>query len=156
MAKTKYNSAINGGSKYEDRYKLLLDAIGKEYEYQKKYILHDSFRFEGVLNRAITFTPDFIFKDVCVETKGFIDQKYPIKKKMFLKKFEKNIIEITEPRKWLGNAVGSEFLELKKVDKIYKLKKKMYGKQRISLDQVNEIIEKCGGFKYCAEYGIYL
>ena len=75
--------------------------IIKELQLQPKFILQDSFRYEGKHNRAITYSPDFQFYDIesqkriTVDVKGFKTEVYKIKRKLFLYKFpDINFIEV--------------------------------------------------------------
>jgi hypothetical protein len=47
----------------------------------------DKFRFHGKAIRAITYTPDFYLPEhqVIIETKGFANDSFPLREKMFLK-----------------------------------------------------------------------
>ncbi len=53
-----------------------------EYESQKFELL-PAFTFQDTKVRAITYTPDFVGKDFIIECKGFPNDAYPLKKKLF-------------------------------------------------------------------------
>lgn len=84
------------------KYKFMEDnGIIKNLELQPKFILQDSFRYEGKHNRAITYSADFQFYDIeskrviVVDVKGFKTEVYKIKRKMLLYKFPGiNFIEV--------------------------------------------------------------
>lgn len=69
-------------------------------ELQKRFILQDGFRFNDKAIRPITYVADFCYYDVkkkCYiveDTKGHRTTDYKIKKKMFIKRYGMDIIEI--------------------------------------------------------------
>lgn len=70
-------------------------------ELQPKFILQESFRYQGKHNRAITYSADFRFfnvqekKTYIVDVKGYKTEVYKIKKKLLLHKFPNiNFIEV--------------------------------------------------------------
>ena len=66
-------------------YNLLLQfGIIAEYE-SHRFILIPSFKYEGKTQRAITYTPDFVGEDFIIECKGWGNDVWPLKKKMFMK-----------------------------------------------------------------------
>lgn len=94
---SKYNAVCKGKqSKNELRYSEWLKERGKEFEEQKTFVLQEGFEFEGERYLAIKFTPDFFLKDsnMFVDFKGAVDNVYPIKKKMFIKKYNYKLIEV--------------------------------------------------------------
>jgi len=84
------------------KYKLMQEqGIIKDLKLQPKYILQESFRYEGKHNRAITYLADFQFYDVesgktfVVDVKGYKTEVYKIKRKLLLYKFPNiNFIEV--------------------------------------------------------------
>lgn len=86
---------------------------------QPKYILQEGFndkkynfkegKFKNYKYREISYVSDFEFKangkTYTIEAKGFPDQKYPIKKKMFIKKY--------------GDT--HHFIEIRKKDQLFSL-----------------------------------
>lgn len=90
---SKYNST-GKRSKAELEYAKWLSSKGKTFEEQPKYILQDSFEFQGKKYKAITFTPDFKIGNILVDFKGTVDNVYPIKKKLFIKKYSLPLIEV--------------------------------------------------------------
>lgn len=64
-------------------YKKLKEAnIVTEYE-QHKYELLPAFVFHGKKIRAITYLPDFVGKGFIIECKGFANDAFPLRKKLF-------------------------------------------------------------------------
>ena len=64
-------------------YKKLKDAnIVTEYE-QHKYELLPAFVFHGKKIRAMTYLPDFVGKGFIIECKGFANDAFPLRKKLF-------------------------------------------------------------------------
>lgn len=64
-------------------YKKLREAnIKAEYE-QHKFELLPAFTFHGNKVRAITYLPDFVGKDFIIECKGFPNDAFPLKEKLF-------------------------------------------------------------------------
>lgn len=76
-------------------YKKLLE-IGIKPEYEnEKFILIPAFTFQSEKIRAMTYTPDFIFKDHkdilhIVECKGFANDVFPYKWKIFKWRLKEN------------------------------------------------------------------
>lgn len=64
-------------------YKKLKEAnIVTEYE-QHKYELLPAFIFHGKKIRAMTYLPDFVGKGFIIECKGFANDAFPLRKKLF-------------------------------------------------------------------------
>ena len=64
-------------------YKKLKEAnIYAEYE-QYRYILLPSFIFENRTVRAITYLPDFVGNNFIIECKGFPNEAWPLREKLF-------------------------------------------------------------------------
>ena len=64
-------------------YKKLKEAnIYAEYE-QYRYILLPSFIFENKTVRAITYLPDFVGNNFIIECKGFPNEAWPLREKLF-------------------------------------------------------------------------
>lgn len=64
-------------------YKKLKEAdIHAEYE-QYRYILLPSFIFENRTVRAITYLPDFVGNNFIIECKGFPNEAWPLREKLF-------------------------------------------------------------------------
>lgn len=80
---TQYDS-IKFRSKLEVyTYKKLKEAnIFAEYE-QHRYMLLPSFIFENKTVRAITYLPDFVGKNFIIECKGFPNEAWPLREKLF-------------------------------------------------------------------------
>lgn len=84
------------------KYKFMQDqGIIKELQLQPKFILQETFKYEGKTNRMITYSADFQFYDVAskrtivVDVKGFKTEVYKIKRKLLLYKFpDINFIEV--------------------------------------------------------------
>ena len=64
-------------------YKKLKEAnIFAEYE-QYRYELLPAFIFHGKKVRAMTYLPDFVGKSFVIECKGFANESFPLRKKLF-------------------------------------------------------------------------
>lgn len=64
-------------------YKKLKEAnIFTEYE-QHRYELLPAFVFHGKKVRAMTYLPDFVGKGFVIECKGFANDAFPLRKKLF-------------------------------------------------------------------------
>lgn len=64
-------------------YKKLKEAkINAEYE-KHKFELLPAFNFHGKKVRAITYLPDFVGKNFIIECKGFPNDAFPLKEKLF-------------------------------------------------------------------------
>ena len=64
-------------------YKKLKEAnIYAEYE-QYRYMLLPSFIFENKTVRAITYLPDFVGNNFIIECKGFPNEAWPLREKLF-------------------------------------------------------------------------
>lgn len=75
-------------------YKLLKDA-GLKFEYEKhKFVLVGSFTFGYEKIREVTYLPDFLVygegKTIVVETKGYRNDAFPIKLKLFKRHLNEN------------------------------------------------------------------
>ena len=66
----------------------LLAGAGIKFEFQKVFVLQDSFRYRGEAIRAIKCIVDFYLpdRDLIIDTKGYANDVSPIKYKM-LKRF---------------------------------------------------------------------
>lgn len=104
---------INFRSRLETTcYKELISAGFKPKYEEKRFVLMDGFSLDKVIFYTpyrrkyqqyprkllhITYTPDFSFEYkgymVLIDTKGFPNETYPMKKKMFLKKLEEKSLE---------------------------------------------------------------
>lgn len=96
------------------------------FELQRAFV--DS---SGKKHRAITYKADFQVDNEVIDVKGMIDQKFPIKKKMFLKRYGSNkglskyadnpltLKVITKAPKW----TGKEWIELDELIKLRRMKK---------------------------------
>lgn len=56
--------------------------IFAEYE-QHRYVLLPSFKFNNKTIRAITYLPDFVGKDFVIECKGYANESFPLREKLF-------------------------------------------------------------------------
>ena len=64
-------------------YKKLKEAnIDAEYE-QHRYELLPAFIFHGKKVRAMTYLPDFVGRGFVIECKGFANEAFPLRKKLF-------------------------------------------------------------------------
>lgn len=89
-------------SKLEARHyselKLLLKAkVISELTLQKVFLLQDKFKYNGKLERTITYVADFYYikngEEYVIDCKGFRTDVYKIKRKMFLFKYPDVIFE---------------------------------------------------------------
>lgn len=100
--KTKVQKTNRGGTKIEYDgikfrskleaycYKKLKEAnIPVEYE-SKRYTLLPNFKFDNKTIRAITYLPDFIGKDFVIECKGYANESFPLREKLFKYYLTKN------------------------------------------------------------------
>lgn len=72
-----------------------LKEAGIEAGYETvKYTLMHPFRFNGEAVRAITYTPDFVGEKFIIECKGFANETFPIKWKLFKFYLYMNKIEV--------------------------------------------------------------
>lgn len=108
QSKYKNKKIIYNGIKFDSkreckRYKELLLLLKaneiKDLQLQKRFVLQDSFKFQGKTIRSITYIADFVYYDkngnmIVEDTKGVKTEVYKIKKKMFQKKYGIDIIEI--------------------------------------------------------------
>ena len=105
-------------------YKYLLTKYSKEeIVLQPKFLLQESFRDnQGILQRKIEYIADFMILDTkeVIDVKGFQDQKFPIKKKLFLYKFREYTLKLlTAAPKY----TGKEWIELDELKKVRKGRK---------------------------------
>lgn len=71
-------------------YKKLKEAnIYAEYE-QRRYTLLPSFKFDNKTIRAITYLPDFVGKNFVIECKGYANESFPLREKLFKYYLTKN------------------------------------------------------------------
>lgn len=61
---------------------LLKENIPVKYE-KYRFTLLPSFKFGDTTNRAITYTPDFVGENFIIECKGFPNDAFPLKWKLF-------------------------------------------------------------------------
>ena len=100
--KTKIQKTNRGGTKIEYDgikfrskleaycYKKLKEAnIYAEYE-QHRYTLLPSFKFDNKTIRAITYLPDFVGKNFVIECKGYANESFPLREKLFKYYLTKN------------------------------------------------------------------
>ena len=71
-------------------YKKLKEAnIYAEYE-QHRYTLLPNFKFDNKTIRAITYLPDFVGKNFVIECKGYANESFPLREKLFKYYLTKN------------------------------------------------------------------
>lgn len=71
-------------------YKKLKEAnIYAEYE-QYRYTLLPNFKFDNKTIRAITYLPDFVGKNFVIECKGYANESFPLREKLFKYYLTKN------------------------------------------------------------------
>lgn len=99
-----FYNGVHFKSKLEKRAAIALDKMGIEYKYEpKSFILVEGFKpkvpyiVDSCLKtgkvRNLSYTPDFRIKingyTVFIEMKGFANDAYPIRRKLFLKYLER-------------------------------------------------------------------
>lgn len=101
--KVKIFGKIFDSKKEAEYYLLLLDKKRrgkiKDFKLQVPFVLQDEFRFENKRILPITYIADFVITEndgstSVVDTKGFKTEIYKLKKKMFIKRYNKKIIEV--------------------------------------------------------------
>ena len=97
---SKYKAVKTNGfdSGLEDRFHTMLLKSGIEFEKQIKFELQESFKINGKSIQSINYIADFYLKklDIIIDVKGFETADFKIKKKMFQKKFNKDIVCLAE------------------------------------------------------------
>lgn len=100
---TKYNSkkTIVDGIEFDSKKEAnrycelnLLESAGeiKNLQLQPRFILQESFKYQGKTERKIEYVADFMYEEkdgqvVVEDTKGFKTDVYKLKRKLFLKKY---------------------------------------------------------------------
>lgn len=69
--------------------KLLENNLNAEYE-GETFTLVEAFVFQGEKIRPITYTPDFTAVDFIIECKGFSNESFPLRAKLFKKKLNES------------------------------------------------------------------
>jgi len=100
---------------------------------QPEFVLQEKFTdTEGKKHRAITYRADFQIGNEVIDVKGMEDQKFPIKKKMFLKRYNSDrcmaryadnpltLTVITKAPKW----TGKKWIKLDELKKLRRERKK--------------------------------
>lgn len=95
--KTTVDGITFDSRKEAERYKELkeLERVGKidRLELQPRFVLMDSFRYEGKAVRKIEYVADFLYRDISTlelvveDVKGVKTDVYKLKKKLFLKHY---------------------------------------------------------------------
>lgn len=117
MAKTtsKYHSkkvVIDGiefqshkeGNRYSQLKILEKAGLIKDLELQKTFELQEGFKLNGKSHRKITYIADFYYYDnhlkryVVEDVKGYKTEVYKLKKKMFMYKYQVELIEVWQER----------------------------------------------------------
>lgn len=101
-----------------------------EYEMQKVYILQPKFQHEGKSILPIKYVCDFWVKysdghEEVIDTKGFADQKAPIKRKMFWYTFPDLTLRWIAYSKMDGGWIDYEELKKKRAERRKKKKQLM-------------------------------
>lgn len=58
-----------------------------DFELKPTFVLQESFKYNGKSYRAITYTADFRIGDDVIDVKGYPNDVFPLKKKMFIFKY---------------------------------------------------------------------
>ncbi len=94
-----------------------------EYELQKTYILQPKFKHNNKTVLPITYVADFYMKfkdgrEIVVDTKGFPDQKAPMKRKMFWYLYpEIELVWMKYVKKYGGWITDDEYKHIKRAEK---------------------------------------
>ncbi len=102
--KIEYDGIVFDSKKELHRYWELLELeklnLIKQLQLQKKFVLQDKFKMNGKTIRAITYIADFYYYDIqknCYiveDVKGYRNEVYKIKKKLFQHRYGIDIVEI--------------------------------------------------------------
>lgn len=88
-------------------------------EIQPKYILLDAFTKYGVKHQPITYSPDFRVtyfsgKQVCFDVKGFENDRFPLKRKMFDARYpDVDLVVMKRVLKYGGWITDKQYKEFK-------------------------------------------
>lgn len=105
-------------SKFEkETYLLFKKFIGLEYiTLQQSFELQPGFRFEGKWHRAIKYQTDFTIHttdgDLVVDTKGHHTDTFRMKEKMFIYKYQKQILLLYTKRSVMSFIAGLDKTKL--------------------------------------------
>lgn len=86
------------GQKFDSKLELymyqLLEQHKIKFDFRPKYTLQKSFVFQGQTVRSITYTPDFyiIDQNTFVDCKGYPNDVFPIKEKLFKKHLQNSAL----------------------------------------------------------------
>jgi len=89
---------------------MLMAKLIKSFDMQVKYILQEKFRNDlGKMNREISYKADFVVignnnNEYVIDIKGYFDQKFPIKRKLFEYKFQK-VLYVIKTMEELSNLI---------------------------------------------------
>jgi hypothetical protein len=92
-------------------------------ELQPKYILQESFEKFGKKHQAITYSPDFKVTKrdgeiICYDVKGFADQKFPIKRKLFDARYpDIRLVVMKRIVKFGGWLTDEQYMKAKREEK---------------------------------------
>ena len=82
------------------------------FELQKKYELQEGFRHNGKAVRSIDYYADFVVargdKIDIIDVKGHETEVFKLKRKMFIKKYEKDILVIKDINEYLIYLKGND------------------------------------------------
>lgn len=96
-------------------------------EIQPKYILLDAFTKNGVKYQPITYSPDFrvtvisgILKGrvTCYDVKGFENDRFPLKRKMFDARYKEELIVMKRVLKYGGWITDKQYKDFKKAKEV--------------------------------------
>lgn len=92
--KTMYNG-VTYDSKLEVKFASTCNLLGLKFAYQPStYVLVPPFVYMGKKIQPIKYTPDFEGDGWIVETKGYANETWPIRKKLFLKHLMDNAVDV--------------------------------------------------------------
>lgn len=97
--KIKHTHTVFNGVKYKSKLEALfakeMTFRGIDFKYENiTYEIVEGFKFAGKKIQPITYTPDFTGKGWIVEIKGYANELFPMRKKLFLKYLVDNNILI--------------------------------------------------------------
>lgn len=129
---SKYKAVKTNGfdSKMENDFNEMLLKKNITFEKQKKFELQESFVINNKKIKGIYYVADFYLSklDIVIDIKGFETADFKIKKKMFQKKFNKDILCLTKcPEKYEHLNEGRFFegwIENSLLTKLRKINKK--------------------------------
>lgn len=90
------DDGIKFDSKLEHYAYTKMKECGVQFQIKPEYVLIEAFKYLGESVRPMKFTPDYLLTDhnIILETKGFPNESFPLRLKMFKYKMHKDGKEI--------------------------------------------------------------